>query len=120
MKETKPNPIKDKSFRFAVRIVRLYKQLTEQKKEYILSKQILRSGTSVGANIREGQNAVSKADFIHKLSISQKEADETLFWLELLHETGFIDEKEFQSYHKDCEEILKILRTIILNTKRNK
>ena len=90
----KPNPLKDKSFQFALNIVKLYKHLTEEKREYIMSKQLLRSGTSIGANIREAQNAQSKADFIHKLSISQKECDETLYWLELLHKSGFLEEKE--------------------------
>lgn len=80
----KNNPLKEKSFAFALDIIREYKILVEEKREYVMSKQILRSATSIGANIREAQNAQSKADFIHKLSISQKECDETLYWLELL------------------------------------
>jgi len=83
------NVIKDKSFKFAVRIINLYKKLIAEK-EYVLSKQLLRSGTSVGANVREAQNAQSPKDFIHKLSISQKEADESLYWIELLKETNYI------------------------------
>jgi four helix bundle protein len=113
------NNIRQKTFTFAVRIVNLYKYLKDERKEYVISKQILRSGTSVGANYREADNAESKKDFIHKLAISQKEADETLFWLELLKETDYIEEDIFNSMHNDCTEILKIIKTIIINTKRN-
>lgn len=113
------NNIKDKTFNFAVRIVNLYKFLTQEKKEFVLSKQLLRSGTSIGANYREADNAESKADFIHKLSISQKETDETIFWLELLKETNYISETEFNSINDEAIEILKILKTIIINTKKN-
>lgn len=115
-KHNSENIIKNKSFEFAVRIVNFYKLLIERK-EYVMSKQILRSGTSIGANIREAQNAQSKADFIHKLSISQKETDETLYWPELLKETDYISEKEFASLSTDCTELLKILRSIIISTK---
>jgi len=110
--------IKDKSFKFAVRIVNLYKYLCETKKEFVLSKQMLRSGTSIGANVREGLNAESSADFVHKLAISQKEADETLYWLELLKETEYLTDNEFNSIHNDCTEILKIIRSIIITTKQ--
>lgn len=113
----KPNPVKEKSFAFAIRIVRLGEFLMESKKEYIISKQIIRSGTSIGANIREAQNAQSNADFIHKLSISQKEADETLYWLELLKETEYISDIEFQSLEKDITEIIKLLCVIIKTSK---
>ena len=109
----KPNPVKDKSFNFAVRAIKLWKYLMDIKKEFILSKQLIRSGTSIWANIREAQNAQSNADFIHKLSISQKEADETLYWLELLYETEYISVNEFQSIEKDILEIIKLLCTII-------
>lgn len=111
--------IKDKSFAFAVRVVNLYKHLTSEKKEFVLSKQLLRSGTSVGANVREALNAESKADFIHKLAIAQKEADETCYWLELLNETEYITENEFSSIHTDATELRKIIRSIILSTKQN-
>lgn len=84
-----------------------------------MSKQLIRSGTSVGANIREAQNGESKADFIHKLGIAQKEADETLYWLELLKKTKYLKNEEFESMHNDGNELLKILRTIILNAKKN-
>ena len=110
------NIVRDKSFKFAVRIVNFYKLLIERK-EYVMSKQILRSGTSIGANIREAQNAQSNTDFIHKLSISQKETDETLYWLELLKETEYISETEFNSLSDDCTELLKLLRSIIITSK---
>lgn len=115
----KPNPLKDKSFQFALSTIRLYKFLTEEKREYIMSKQLLRSGTSIGANIREGQNAQSKADFIHKFSIAQKECDETLYWLELLNQSGFLDEENFRKVHSEASELLKMLRSSILTTKQN-
>jgi len=114
------NIIKTKSFQFAIRIVNLYKQLISEKNEYVLSKQILRSGTSVGANVREGVNAQSKADFIHKLSIAQKECDETLYWLELLKETKYIEDILFTDIYNDATELLKILRSIIITSKKNK
>ena len=112
------NVIKIKSFQLAVRIVKLCKYLQEKQKEFILSKQILRSGTSIGANVRESQNAENKADFIHKLSIAQKETDETLYWLELLNETEYINNDEFCSIHEDTLEIMKIIRSIIISTKQ--
>ena len=111
--------IKEKSFTFAVRIVNAYKYFSQEKKEYIMSKQLLRSGTSVGANVREAQNAQSKPDFIHKLSISQKECDETMYWLELLYETHFLDEKEYSELHSEATDLLKIIRSIIITTKQN-
>jgi four helix bundle protein len=110
--------VKHKSFQFAIRVVNLFKLLSGERKEFVLSKQLLRSGTSVGANVREALNAQSPADFIHKLSIAQKECDETLYWLELLKETNYINETEFTSMHNDAIEILKIIRSIILTTKQ--
>ena len=110
--------IKTKSFSFAIRIVNLYKEL-KSRGEYVMSKQILRSGTSIGANIREARNAESKADFIHKMSISQKEADETLYWLELLNATNFINDEEFLSINNDGIEVLKLIKSIIIKTKSN-
>ena len=115
----KENNIKNKTFAFAVRIINLYKYLVSEKKEFVIAKQLLRAGTSIGANYREADNAESKKDFVHKLSISQKEADETIYWLELLKETDFIEEKEFTSIHNEAVEILKIIKTIIINTKKN-
>ncbi|GHV57373.1 hypothetical protein FACS1894182_06030 [Bacteroidia bacterium] len=111
--------IKNKSFLFAIRIVNLYKVLCNERKEFVLSKQLLRSGTSVGANIREAVNAQSPADFVHKCAIAQKECDETLYWIELLKETEFINEKEFISINDDAKELLKIIRSIILTSKKN-
>ena len=109
--------IVQKSFAFAVRIVRLYQYLKEAKSEFRLSKQLLRSGTSIGANVREAYNGESTPDFIHKLGIAQKECDETAYWLELLYETNYLTEKEFDSSHADCQELLKIIRSIILTKK---
>lgn len=104
----KENVLLEKSFNFAKRIVKLYKYLTNEKKEYILSKQLLRSGTSIGANIREGQYAQSEKDFISKLSIALKEASETEYWLELM-EIEYLNENEVRSIKDDLIEIIKIL-----------
>lgn len=114
----KKSILKDKSFSFSLRIIKLYSYLIESKKEFVLSKQLLRSGTSIGANIRESQNAQSTLDFIHKLSISQKECDETMYWLELLCQSKFINEEEFNSIYLDASEILKMLKSSILTTKQ--
>jgi len=113
------NIIKLKSFAFAVKIVSIYRHLNENKREYVLCKQLLRSGTSIGANVREADNAESKADFIHKMSVAQKETDETLYWLELLKETDYLSEKDYSPLASDATEILKLLRSIILTTKKN-
>jgi four helix bundle protein len=112
--------IKDKSFLFAKRVIKLYQYLTDNKKEFVLSKQILRSGTAVGALVREAQNAESKADFIHKLAIAQKECDETIYWLELLTETGYLQKKEFESISTEAAALLKMIRSAILTTKTRK
>ncbi len=112
--------IKEKSFAFAVRVINLFKFLKEEKKESVLSKQILRSGTSISANVREAQQAESKADFVHKLHIALKETAETGYWLELLLAGKFINKSQFDSLNKDCEEILKILTAIIKTTKSKK
>ncbi len=109
--------IKYKSFAFAVRIVRLYQYLIESKKEFVLSKQLLRSGTAVGALVREAQNAESTKDFIHKLGIAQKECDETMYWLELLKETDYLNDKEFESLNNQAIELLKMLRSAIITSK---
>ncbi len=110
--------IKDKSFTFSIRIVRLYKYLIEEKKEFVLSKQLLRSGTAVGALVREAQNAESPKDFIHKLAIAQKECDETIYWLELLKETEYINQTEFESLQFNAVELLKMIRSSILTMKQ--
>ena len=111
--------VKTKSFELAIRGVNFYKYLVAEKKEYIMSKQFLRSVTSVGANVREAVNAQSKPDFIHKLSIAQKESDESLYWLELLKETNYISELEFESIYQQNNEVLKIIRSIIITSKKN-
>ncbi len=107
-----------KSFDFAIRVVKLYKYLCD-KNEYILSKQLLRSGTAVGALVREAQNAESRADFIHKLGIAQKECDESMYWIELLQATDYLSNNEFESIKNDAQQLLKILRSAIITTKKN-
>ena len=114
------NPTYQKTMAFAIRIVNLYKYLVEVKSERIMSKQLLRSGTSIGANFCESLSAESDLDFIHKLAISQKEANETLFWLELLSKTDFLTEKQYESLEADCIELRKIITSIILTTKQKK
>ena len=109
--------LKTKSFKFAVRTVNLYKYLCEDKKEFVLSKQILKSGTSVGAMVREAEHSESKADFVHKLAIAQKEINETLYWLELLKVTEYISDKEFESINTDAVEIIKIITSSIKTAK---
>ncbi len=116
----KKNIVKEKSFAFAVRIIKLYQHLSEKKKEFILSKQVLRSGTSVGAMIRESEHAESTNDFNHKLAIAQKEINETIYWLELLKETKFLDQKEFASIHNDATELIKLITSIIKTMKKQK
>ena len=111
--------LQEKSFLFAIRTVRLFKLLTETKKEFVMSKQLLRSGTAVGALIREAQNAESKMDFIHKLSIAQKECDEALYRLELLKATDYVTETEYESIAKDNSELLKMLKSSILTVKQS-
>ena len=113
------NNLYKKSYSFAIRIVKSYQYLSDEKREFILSKQLLRSGTSIGANISEANGAISKADFSAKLSISYKECLETKYWLSLLKDTSFIDQKVFKSMHDDADELAKILYTII-NKSRNR
>ena len=113
------NVIQSRSFDFAVRIVRLYKYLTQEKKEFVLSKQILRSGTSIGANIEEAIGGQSKKDFYAKMTIAYKEARETLYWLRLLIATDYINKEEAESIKNDCIEIIKILTKIKNTTNEN-
>lgn len=110
------NVIEEKSFDFAVRIVNLYKHLTDNKKEFVMSKQLLKSGTSIGANVSESQKAQSKADFHSKMAIALKEANETLYWLTLLHRTDFLNKKEFESIESDNREIIAILTAVCRKT----
>lgn len=112
------NVIQQKSYMFAVRIVKLCQLLIQVQKEFILSKQLIRSGTSIGANVEESIGAQSKADFIHKLSISYKEARETSYWIRLLKDTGYISLTDFESLHKDIDEICRIISAIQISTKK--
>ncbi len=111
--------IEDKSKKFAVRIIKLYKYLSETKKEFVISKQVLRSGTSIGANVKEGEYAQSKSDFISKMNIALKEAAETKYWIELLSETDYITQEQSESISADCSEIIKILTAIVKSSKNN-
>ena len=113
----KKSILKDKSKAFALRVIRLYKYLCEEKKEYILSKQLLRSGTSIGANIAEAFYGQSEADFVSKLSIAQKEAGETMYWLELLHESEYLKRNEYDSIYSDAEELIRLLTSSIKTVK---
>ena len=114
---TKSNPVKDKSFAFALRTVKLFGFLCKTKGEFILSKQVLRSGTAIGALVREAEHAESKADFIHKMAIALKEANETQYWLDVLHQSGHLEGKGYESIHPDVVELLKLLTSIIKSAK---
>ena len=114
----KNNPLKDKSYQFAIRIVKLSQFLQQEKREFVLSKQILRSGTAIGALIREAEFGQSKADFTSKMSISLKEANETEYWLSLLKDTAIINEKEFASLHSDCKELIARLVSTVKTSKK--
>jgi four helix bundle protein len=118
--DSKGNIILDKSFKFAVRIVKLYKYLCVEKREFILSNQILKSGTSIGANIEEAHGGISTPDFSNKISIAFKESKEIKYWLRLLFETDYINKEMFNSLFKDFEEINKILYSILKSTRINK
>ena len=111
--------IQDKSRDFAIRIVKCYKYLTEQQKEWVLSKQLLRCGTSIGANTRESRNAQSKLDFLSKLNVALKEADETEYWLDIIHASGYIDDVMYESLEKDCSELVSLLVSIIKKLKES-
>lgn len=113
------NLLYNKSYSFAIRVVNAYKFLTKEKNEYVLSKQLLRSGTAIGALIREAKFAQSTADFINKLSISLKEANETQYWIELLHDTGYIDDTTFKSIYNEVSELTALLVSIVKTTKLN-
>lgn len=113
------NTVKFKSYAFALRVIKAYKFLSSEQREFVLSKQMLRSGTAIGALIREAEHAESKADFIHKMSIALKEANETEYWLMLLHDSEFFDKKSFSSIVVDCQELIKMLVSIIKSSKTN-
>ena len=112
--------LKIKSYSFAVRIVKLSQYLQMERREFVLSKQILRSGTSIGALIREAEFGQSKTDFIHKLTISLKEANETEYWINILKDTGYINNELYESLLNDCKEILRLLITSIKTAKQNR
>jgi len=116
-KSAKPNAVKDKSFAFALRVVKLAKHLQDEKREFVLSRQFLRSGTAVGALVREAEHAQSKADFINKMSIALKEANETDYWIDLLHQSGLITQEDYGSMHPDVQELLRLLVTIVKTSK---
>ena len=118
MMTRKDNSIAEKSMAFAVRIVRLFRYLTEKKREHVMSKQVLRSGTSIGANVREANSAQSKADFIAKMSIALKECDETGYWLELLVRTEFLSQTEYDAVESDCRELFALLTAILKSARR--
>ena len=114
------SPLKDKSYAFAIRVVKLSQYLQAEKKEYVLSKQVLRSGTAVGALIKEAEFGQSKADFISKMSISLKEANETEYWLCLLNDTNYIEQNLFESMQSDCKELIAMLVSTIKTAKNGK
>jgi len=118
--EMKENVIKDKSFAFALRIVKMYKFLCDEKREYVLSKQLLRSGTAVGALVHEAEHAESRADFIHKMAVAQKEANETDYWIELLFQSGYLNKKSYESVIADVRELSRIIASIIITSKKGK
>ena len=111
------NAIQEKSRDFAIRIIRCYQYLTDNRNEFVMSKQLLRCGTSIGANTRESRNAQSRLDFLNKLNIALKEADETEYWLDLLHITSYLDDKQYASLDKDCKELIALLVSIIKKLK---
>ena len=113
------NAIVSKSKVFALRVINMYQFLVNDKREYVLSRQVLRSGTSIGANVRESQRAQSRADFVSKLEIALKEADETQYWLELLHESGYLNPDAFESMNHDCEELIRLLVSITAAAKQS-
>lgn len=113
------NVVQNKSLAFAIRIVRLYQYLVKEKQEFILSRQLLKSGTSVGANIREALRGQTRQDFTAKMNISLKEVYETEYWLELLYKTDYITNKEFENIFADCRELTKLLMSIVKTTKDN-
>lgn len=112
-------PLWRKSFAFALRVVKLAKYLQEEKREFVLSKQVLRSGTAIGALVREAEHAQSKADFINKMSIALKEANETDYWLDLLHQSGYVTQESYNSIHPDIQELLKLLVSIVKTSKES-
>ncbi len=116
--KSKKSPLREKSYAFAIKIVKLCQKLVSDKKEFVLSKQLLKSGTAIGALIRESEFAASKADFINKLTVSLKEANETEYWLMLLHDTGYIFKQEFSELQSECKELIAMLVSSIKTSKQ--
>ena len=116
--DQKDNTILKLTIEFSIEVISFVEKL-EEKRKFVVANQLLKSGTSIGANVHEAQNAESKSDFIHKLKIAHKEADETMYWLELLKETNYISDLEFNSLHEQSTEVLKIIRSIIITSKKN-
>ena len=116
-KPEKPNVVRDKSFLFAFRVVKIARFLQQQKREFVLSKQVLRSGTAIGALVREAEHAQSKADFIRKMSIALKEANETDYWIDLLHQSVYLTQDSYYSIHPDIQELIKLLVSIVKTSK---
>ena len=116
-KAARPNVVRDKSFAVALRVVKLARHLQDEKREFVLSRQLLRSGTAVGALVREAEHAQSKADFINKMSIALKEANETDYWIDLLHQAGLITQESHGSMHPDVQELIKLLVAIVKTSK---
>jgi four helix bundle protein len=117
LKEVKNNILKDKSFQFSLVIISVYKKLSIEQREFILSKQFLRSGTAIGALYREAEHAESKPDFIHKLSISLKEANETKYWIDLLYQSDYLNQSDFDTLNLACTELIRLLVAIIKTSK---
>ena len=115
----KESVVKEKSFAFALRVVRLAKYLQFEKREFVLSRQVLRSGTAIGALVREAEHAESRADFVHKMSVALKEANETLYWLDLLFHASYTDDDTIDSLRPDSAALVRILASIVKSTKRN-
>ena len=113
----KNSVVRDKSYAFALRIIKAYKYLNQEQREFVLSKQVLRSGTSIGALVKEAEHAQSSADFVNKMNIALKEANETEYWLMLLKDSEYIDEKSYFSIHQDCSELIKLLASIVKTSK---
>jgi four helix bundle protein len=113
----KESIVRQKSYLFALRVIKAYKYLTQEQREFVLSKQVLRSGTSIGALVKEAEHAQSRADFIHKMNVALKEANETEYWLMLLKDSEYIETKSYSSIHQDCSELIKLLASIVKTSK---
>ena len=113
----KESIVRKKSYLFALRMIKAYKYLTQEQREFVLSKQVLRSGTSIGALVKEAEHAQSRADFVNKMNVALKEANETEYWLMLLKDSEYIEEKSYNSIHQDCSELIKLLASIVKTSK---